>query len=139
MRELAPIATADQEELSVEIGWRTLCEAKREQEVPVALFVLCKTIVEDDGGALFLNATVVQRVQVGNVPIPNPPTPEPSTAEQLKKLMFDINLKGPLPGREVKPRRDAKLIGRPATSTQLCAQTFDVVSVPIDVRSTWHR
>ncbi|CAN0285616.1 unnamed protein product, partial [Pylaiella littoralis] len=133
---------AEQEQPSVQIDWGTLCGATREQKVPVSLFVLCKAIVEDEGGALFLNATVVQRVQVGNVPIPNPPDPtsEESTAEHLKALMFDIGLKGPFPGGEVKIRRDAALsgVGARPDSTQLCAQTFDLVCVPIDVRSIWH-
>lgn len=139
--ELASISMASQEQPSVEIGWDTLREATCEQKVPVSMFVLCKTMVEDQGGGLFLNATVVQRVQVGNIPIPSPPTLDESTAKQLKELVFDIGLKGPFPGGEVKKRRDAALtgVGEPLGSAQFCAQTFDLVSVPIDVRSEWHR
>ncbi|CAN0440273.1 unnamed protein product [Ascophyllum nodosum] len=133
---------ADQEQLSVQIDLNTLRGATHEQKVPVSLFVLCKAIVEDEGGALFLDATVVQRVQVGNVPVPDTldPTSEKSTAEHLKALMFDIGLKGPFPGGEVKIRRDATLtgVGAQPDSTKLCAQTSNLVSVPIDVRSIWH-
>lgn len=152
--ELAMIpSVADEEQLSVQIDWGTLCGATREQKVPVSLFVLCKTIAEDEGGSLFLNATVVQRVQVGNVPVSTQGTaPEESTAKQLKALVFDIGLKGPFPGGEVKRRRDADVTGvrappaadvtgvrAPPASAQLCAQTFDVLSAPIDVSSIWHR
>ena len=140
--ELATIPMADQEQLSVQIDLNTLRGATHEQKVPVSLFVLCKAIVEDEGGALFLDATVVQRVQVGNVPVPDTldPTSEKSTAEHLKALMFDIGLKGPFPGGEVKIRRDATLtgVGAQPDSTKLCAQTSNLVSVPIDVRSIWH-
>lgn len=126
----------DLQQLSMEVDWDTLRGATNELKVPVSLFVLCKTIVEDEGGSLFLNATLVQRVQVGNVP-----TSDESTARQLKAVMFGIDVKGPFPGGEVKPRRDASLteVGASPSSTRLCAQTFDVVSVPIDVRSIWHR
>lgn len=126
----------EQQQMSVQVDWDTLRWATNELKVPVSLFVLCKTIVEDEVGSLFLNATVVQRVLVGNVP-----TSGESTAEQLKAVMFGIDLKSPFPGGEVKRRRDAFLteVGAPPSSTQLCAQTFDLVSVPIDVRSIWHR
>ncbi|CAN0006474.1 unnamed protein product [Pylaiella littoralis] len=128
---------------SVEIDWNTLRKATCELKVPVSLFVLCKTISEGEAGAHFLNATVVQRVQVGNVPIlrtPRGPTPTKSIAEQLEGLMFDICLKGPFSGGEVKKRRGVALTRLAASpdSTWLFAQTSDLVSVPINLRSTWH-
>ncbi|CAM9751946.1 unnamed protein product, partial [Hapterophycus canaliculatus] len=135
----------------VEIDWNTLCEAKLEQKVPVSLFVLCKTIVENEGGNLFLNATVIQRVQVKNVPkferdpLPDSPPKEEkeviTTQMQLEALMFDIVLKGPFPGGEIKIRRETTLTGVGTTpqSTWLIAQTLDLASVPIDACSEWHR
>lgn len=126
----------------MQVDWDTLHEATNEVKVPVAMFILCKTIVEDEGGSLFLNATVVQRVLVGNIPISNPqgPTSDDSIAKQLKAVVFGIDLKGPIPGGDVKHRRESSLpIGAPPGSIHLCARTFDLVSVPIYVRSIWHR
>lgn len=107
----------------VEADWNDLQRPlPPELKVPVSLFVMCKTVVEDDQGALFLNATLVQRILVRNIP-PAKGTPKsrwakaPATCtpqgniistddqKKLKALLFPISIKGPIPGNPAKSRR----------------------------------
>lgn len=45
---------------AVSVDWEKLRKAEGETKIPVVPFVLCKKLVEDDQGALFLNGTVMQ-------------------------------------------------------------------------------
>ncbi|CAN0366916.1 unnamed protein product, partial [Ectocarpus sp. 6 AP-2014] len=90
----------------VEADWEKLEQTEQDVIVPASLFVMCKTVVEDDGGGLFLNGTLVQRVLVKNVPTisPSDGTIDAATHSKLESLLFPIHLKGPLPGGDIKHR-----------------------------------
>ncbi len=45
---------------SVSVDWEKLRETEGEAKIPVVPYVLCKRLVEDDQGALFLTGTVTQ-------------------------------------------------------------------------------
>jgi len=45
---------------SVTVDWEKLRKCEGEAKIPVVPFVLCKKLVEDDKGALFLDGTVTQ-------------------------------------------------------------------------------
>lgn len=45
---------------SVSLDWEKLRKSEGEAKIPVIPFVLCKKLVEDDKGALFLDGTVTQ-------------------------------------------------------------------------------
>lgn len=57
-RPKSMITSPDQ--TSVSIDWEELRNSEGEATVPVAPFVLCKTVVEDEQGGLFLNGTIIQ-------------------------------------------------------------------------------
>lgn len=109
---------------------------------------MCKTVVEDDGGGLFLNGTLVQRVLVKNVPTisPSDGTIDAATHSKLESLLFPIHLKGPLPGGDIKhrtlyiddPRTPSDQEAEAPGTVQLCAQTLDLISAPLDVRQYWN-
>lgn len=123
--------------------WNKLSESKSDTAVPVALFALCKAVVEDDQGALFLHATLVQRVVVDNVPaeatlvqrvlVDNVPAKNTPRAN-LEKLLFTIKVKGPLSGGYVEDRRIeiAKYAG--SETKLLCSKTLELISAPLDAR-----
>ncbi|CAM9771325.1 unnamed protein product [Ectocarpus sp. 4 AP-2014] len=108
---------------------------------------MCKTVVEDDGGGLFLNGTLVQRVLVKNVPTsPSGGTIDTATQSKLESLLFPIHLKGPLPGGDIKhrtlyiddPRKPSDQEDEAPGTVQLCAQTLDLISAPLDVCQHWN-
>ncbi|CAM9268889.1 unnamed protein product [Ectocarpus sp. 12 AP-2014] len=133
----------------VEADWEELVQTQQDIIVPVSLFVMCKTVVEDDGGGLFLNGTLVQRVLVKNVPTISPSAGiiDAATQSKLKSLLFPIHLKGPLPGGNIKhrtlyvddPREPSDEEAEAPGTVQLCAQTLDLISAPLDVRQHWNR
>lgn len=126
------------------VDWDDLCNSQDvELKVPVSLFILCKTVVEDDQGALFLNGTLVQRILVDNVPVNGtsprytmlPPSPTrtatpsvsgPTEARdnlsaedhqmRLEALLFPIKIKGPMPSDPPIGRR-IDLVDLPAEAT----------------------
>lgn len=108
---------------------------------------MCKTVVEDDGGGLYLNGTLVQRIFVKNVPTSSDGTIDAATESKLKSLLFPIHLKGPLPGGDIKhrvlylddPREPSRQETEAPGTVQLCAQTLDLISAPLDVRQHWNR
>ncbi|CAN0424355.1 unnamed protein product, partial [Ectocarpus sp. 12 AP-2014] len=119
--------------LLVASKWARLRESQREAKVPVALFVLCKTVVEDDQGALYLNATVVQRVPLETTR-PTPPQ------EQLEQdLLFQMRVKGPSAGGGITIRRRSveDVRGRSQHTVMVC-ETLDLKTVPLDVRNYWN-
>lgn len=79
-----------------------------EAKVPTTLFVLCKAVTENDQGDLFLNGTLVQRFVWAGTP---PPTAEGD------KPYFQISLKGPLAGGELKERRIGEEVNSQAPTT----------------------
>ncbi|CAB1100787.1 unnamed protein product [Ectocarpus sp. CCAP 1310/34] len=96
------------------------------QEVPVPLSLLWKTVGEDDQGAIYLNATVVQSVLL-----------EPATTpEQLEKyrpqdLLFEMRVnEGPIAGGE---------IGSGIKSVEgvrgcvMVHETLELKNIPLDV------
>ncbi|CAB1110067.1 unnamed protein product [Ectocarpus sp. CCAP 1310/34] len=133
----------------VEADWEKLEETEEDIIVPASLFVMCKTVVEDDGGGLFLNGTLVQRVLVRNVPTTSlsDGTIDATTQSKLESLLFPIHLKGPLPGGDIKhrtlyindPRKPSDEEVEAPGTVQLCAQTLDLISAPLDVRQHWNR
>ena len=151
--------TSQQPVQPVEADWVELeTSLQAEVMVPVSLFLMCKTVVEDDQGALFLNGTLVQRIMIGNIP-PATSTPAPAAStpkedkiseddrQKLKSLLFPISIKGPIPGNPAKSRR-VDLVdlprdgawGAPTTRvTKLCSETLDVVHAPLDIRQHWYR
>ncbi|CAM9385637.1 unnamed protein product [Ectocarpus sp. 12 AP-2014] len=132
----------------VEADWEKLEKTEEDIIVPASLFVMCKTVVEDDGGGLFLNGTLVQRVLVKNVPTVSPSdgTIDAATQSKLESLLFPIHLKGPLPGGDIKhrtlyiddPREPSDQEFEAPGTVQLCAQTLDLISAPLDVRQHWN-
>lgn len=142
----------------VEADWKGIVTSLQpEMKVPVSLFVLCKTVVEDDQGALFLNGTLVQRILVGNIPpatsSPSASTPQGNTdisaddQTKLKALLFAISIKGPIPAHPAQSRRidladiprDVAPAAQTTGVTKLCSETLDLVHAPLDIHQHWYR
>ncbi|CAM9344366.1 unnamed protein product [Sphacelaria rigidula] len=89
------------------------------------LFVLCKTVTEDESGALFLNGTLVQRI------LWEGPPPENARC-------FPIDLKGPLAGGQLQERRTTSKVTRESTTpTHMLYSTINMINAPIDVQPHW--
>ncbi|CAM9807519.1 unnamed protein product [Ectocarpus sp. 6 AP-2014] len=113
--------------------WTTLLGSQLETKVPVALFVLCKTVVEDDQGALYLNATVVQRVPLETT------SPMPPQDQLEKDLLFEMKVKGPSAGGGITSRRKSvEDVREQSQHTVMVCETLDLKTAPLDVRQHWN-
>lgn len=111
---------------SVKTNWTFLRNQDAEEaKVPAMLFVLCKTVTEDESGALFLNGTLVQRI------LWEGPPPENARC-------FPIDLKGPLAGGQLQERRTTSKVTRESTTpTHMLYSTINMINAPIDVQPHW--
>ncbi|CAN0298539.1 unnamed protein product [Scytosiphon promiscuus] len=109
--------------------WNELRASQVAQKVSVALFVLCKSVVEDDEGALFFNGTAVQRVLLRADQL-RPPD------ELERELMFDIQIRSPVATTHVFPRRHS--VVELDRNVFMGSEVFDIKAAPLDVQEHWH-
>lgn len=111
---------------SVKTNWADLRTTDAEEaKVPAMLFVLCKTVMEDESGALFLNGTLVQRILWEGRP-------------PHKAGCFPIDFKGPLAGGELQERRtETKVTHESTTPTHMLHSTINMINAPIDIQPHW--
>ncbi|CAM9892065.1 unnamed protein product [Scytosiphon promiscuus] len=127
------------------LGWSKLGVSKQtpmgathHQAVPIYFKLVCKAVVEDEEGAFFLKATMVQTVRLKDVqPLiaERPPSYNESSATEKEDFMFNIVLQNTLQGGEISLRRVVTMHGPRGESW---SQVFDLF-VPLDVRSMWQR
>ncbi|CAM9627096.1 unnamed protein product [Ectocarpus sp. 12 AP-2014] len=115
----------------VDSKWDALRTSEHEAAVPAILFVLCKTVIDNDQGGLSLNATVVQRVLL-EAPLATPPPLRPLE----DTLLFEIKVKGPRAGGEIASRRKG-LESMHGGNSYMAYETLDLKAVPLDVRQQW--
>lgn len=111
-------------ENSITTDWTNLQRDRViEAKVPAILFILCKTVTEDQNGTLFLNGTLVQRILWEGAPPAN-------------FKYFPVRLKGPLADGDINERRcETKLMSR---EIHMCYTTLNLVNAPLDIRPYWH-